>query len=94
MHDAVLLDDGDCMADMLLQIFLPLQMRLCRHAALRCAALCCAMLCCAVPCRAVLCCAVLCCAVSASVACKEMVTRSSRHEEMLLMLTLTFHAGS
>ncbi len=63
MHDAVLLDDGDCMADMLLQIFLPLQMRLCRHAALRCAALCCAMLCCAVPCRAVPCRAVLCCAV-------------------------------
>ena len=57
MHDALLMDDGDCMADMLLQHFLPLQMRLFRHAVLCCAVLCCAVpfvLCYAVP--SVLCC--------------------------------------
>ncbi len=53
MHDALLMDDGDCMADMLLQHFLPLQMRLFRHAVLCCAVLCCAVLCCAVLCCAV-----------------------------------------
>ncbi len=42
VHDALLMDDGDCMADMLLQVFLPLQvLRLLRHAVDRCAALCC-----------------------------------------------------
>ena len=51
-HDAL---HGDCMADVLPQESLPLQMRLFRHAGLRCA-----MLSCAVPCRAVLCSAVLC----------------------------------
>ena len=58
VHDALLMDDGDCMADMLLQNSMPLQMRL-WTGALRCAALRCAALCCAVLCCAVLRCAVL-----------------------------------
>ena len=84
---------GDCMADVLLQESLPLQMRLFRHAGLRCAVPCHAVLCRAVLCCAVLCCAQLCCALSSLIARKEM-TRSNRHQDILLMLTLTFHAGS